>query len=107
MFKSFFHGPIFSALCKTAFLWLFYACIPVAIGLCWMIRRLLLPGLPAAIVVFIINVLLISATYQIYRIWQVRAVLFKTEELPYVQPLFWLIPIQLAFVVVSTIIVLL
>lgn len=105
MLKSFFHGPIFSVMRKTAPLWLYYACIPMAIGLCWLLRRLLFPSLPAAIAVLFVNIILVFATYHIYRIWRARTVLFPKEKLPYVQPLFALIPMQLVFVGVATVIV--
>ena len=107
MHRSFFHGPLFSVMRKTAALWLYYACIPAALGLCWLLRSLLFPSLPAAIAVVIVNVILLFATHHIYRIWQVRAVLFPKEELPYIQALFVLIPVQLVFVCVSTVMVLL
>lgn len=105
MLKSFSHGPIISDIRKTALLWLYYARIPVIIGLCLLLRSLLLPSLPAAIPVLIVNVLLLFATYHIYRIWRVLALLFPKEELPCVQPLFALIPMQLVFVAVSTVMV--
>ena len=105
MFKSFLQGPFFSVMRRTAFLWLYYACIPIAIGLCYLLRCLLFPGLPAAIVVMIVDVILLLATRRIHLIWRIRTVLFPKEELPYVQPLFALIPIQLAFVGLSMVII--
>lgn len=105
MFKAFFQGPFFSVMRRTAFLWLYYACIPIAIGICQLLRRLLFPGLPAAIAVIIVDVILILATRHIHLIWRIRTVVFPKEELPYVRPLFALIPIQLVFVCVSMVIV--
>ena len=105
MLKSFSHGPIISAIRKTALLWLYYARIPVIIGLCLLLRSSLFPSMPAAISVLLVNVILLFATYHIYRIWRVRALLFPKEDLPCVQPLFALIPMQLVFVGVSTVIV--